>query len=322
MTTLFLFGAGASYGSEDFIPRGGRPPLGNGPNGLFRELQRLGGVASTVDAQLANTFERNFEVGMGEFFETRNREVMRFLREMALYFTRFSAGPNNLYTQVISTAEGVGAEIVLSTTNYDLLLEMAAGHAGYLVSHRRHPLPPGRISVLKVHGSIHFLLDLEGEDTELVDCHIDTSQLLPGSAAFSAPVRLASGNEEVRHYCLTQTSVAPAIAMYARGKPVFNSPGYVARQQEHWRAEVARADDIVIVGLRANDDDDHIWGVLGEAPARLHFVGGEPEEFGAWAENARHPRAEPKGKTFRDALPEIERILRAGQKDVGRRREF
>jgi protoporphyrinogen oxidase len=94
MSTVFLFGAGASYGSGECYPK--NPPLGPG---LFAELQRWGGVAATVDEDLRRTFEGDFEKGMEHFFRTRNSDITPFLREMADYFAQFEPGPNNYYGQ-------------------------------------------------------------------------------------------------------------------------------------------------------------------------------------------------------------------------------
>jgi hypothetical protein len=81
MSTVFLFGAGASYGSGDCSPN--CPPVG--PH-LFPELQRWGGVASTVGDALRDKFDADFEEGMEEFFRTRPTDTTTFLREMAHYF--------------------------------------------------------------------------------------------------------------------------------------------------------------------------------------------------------------------------------------------
>src|SRR5688572_8523817 len=208
MSTVFLFGAGASYGSEDVHPY--PPPLGKD---LFKALHEFGGIARTVGPDLARLFAENFELGMSEFFRTRNPESTRFLREMAMYFARFTPGPRDLYRRLIEI--GRGKEIVLSTTNYDLLIEAAASDAGYLTSHRRPPLPPERLSLLKIHGSIHFLPDLLG--STFIDCRFDTTHAMPGAAAFGASIRLASSNREVWDFCTSQNSISPAIAMYASG---------------------------------------------------------------------------------------------------------
>ena len=301
MSTLLLFGAGASYGSVDF--RGARPPLGKD---LFRELCKVpGSIASTVSPELSAVFERNFEEGMSEFFRTRNPDTTQFLREMAGYFTQFEPGPRNLYRQLIELARG--HDVVYSTTNYDLLFEYSAGYAGLAVSHRRTPLPDNRIALLKIHGSIHFLPDLLGG--QFINCKVDLTNSFPDSAAFGAAIRLASGNPEVYEFCRRETSVAPAIAMYAPGKRVLVSPDYVKRQQEHWRAEVARARDIILIGLRPNPQDEHIWNPLAQASASLRFVGYEADEFWSWAREAGRVNASPMARTFVEALPLIQASL-------------
>jgi hypothetical protein len=92
MSSVFLFGAGASKGSLDCHPYS--PPLGFE---LFPDLQKAGGVAATVEETLANIFiKENFEAGMAEFIETRNTDITALLREMSAYFVQFIPGENNL----------------------------------------------------------------------------------------------------------------------------------------------------------------------------------------------------------------------------------
>jgi hypothetical protein len=97
--------------------------------------------------------------------------------------------------------------------------------------------------------------------------------------------------------------------MYAPGKRVIISPDYVSRQQQHWRGEVARASDIILIGLRPNPDDEHIWGPLAKASASLRFVGYETDEFMSWAGNAGRQNASPLARTFSEALPLLPSLL-------------
>src|ERR671911_3068747 len=98
MSIVFLFGAGASYGSGECFPY--RPPLGKD---LFSELLSKGGIAATVDEAHRQLFDENFEKGMQRFIENRNIDLTTLLREMSEYFVPFTPGPNNLYRRLANT---------------------------------------------------------------------------------------------------------------------------------------------------------------------------------------------------------------------------
>ncbi len=78
MSSVFLFGAGASAFSGECIPTA--PPLGKD---LFLELKKLGGVASRIDGELAEVF-CDFEAGMAELRVRDDLQTIPFLNEMAV----------------------------------------------------------------------------------------------------------------------------------------------------------------------------------------------------------------------------------------------
>ena len=125
MSSIFLFGAGASYGSGPCTPR--PPPLGTQ---LFAELQAVGGVAATVDTDLANEFMRDFEAGMDRFRVECNIEVIKLLRDMARFFAPFEPLPGNSYLELLRVLDGTRKKAVMVTTNYDLLIEHAVVQSG------------------------------------------------------------------------------------------------------------------------------------------------------------------------------------------------
>jgi hypothetical protein len=157
MSTMFLFGAGASYGSGDCSPY--CPPL---ERDLFPELQRWGGVASTVENPLREKFIVDFEKGMEEFYRHRNTDTTAFLREMAGYFAQFKPGPKNYYGKLARIVAQASGTVVLATTNYEMLIELALDGAGQGVAYGRPPQSIRKgIPLLKIHGSCNFLPDQE-----------------------------------------------------------------------------------------------------------------------------------------------------------------
>jgi hypothetical protein len=302
MGKVFLFGAGASYGSLDCSPN--VPPLGAG---LFRALQHQSGIAASVSPQLAASFEANFELGMSEFFRERNNETVPFLREMAAYLRRFCPGSGNLYHAIVELARRRG-DVVLASLNYDLLLERAILETGFGLSYRGLPLAPRNIAVRKLHGSCNFLPQPGGV---MRNVRVDTSQAHSGAAAFGMPIRATMDDGELEEFYRTQESLAPAIAMYAPGKRVLVSPEIVKEQQAHWRTEVAQADHIFVIGVGVNPDDDHVWAPLAHAPGRLGYVGrsNDQKRFEAWAKGVGRQNFELIGDSFETSIPRIRDLL-------------
>lgn len=300
MSSVFLFGAGASYGSMDCYPH--PPPLGCK---LFRELQKAGGVAASIEPSLSTLFEEDFEKGMAEFRSKRNVETTAFLREMSLYFAKFAPGPDNLYGRVIKILKETKSKAIFVTTNYDLLIELAILRAGYKYAHQEFPVPVDNIPVLKIHGSCNFLPTLPPRHITNIGFDVGTES---GATIMDIDVSVATPYEVIE-FCRREDSIAPAIAVYAKGKQILFGYRFVDRQQQAWQLEVKRASKIYVIGLRVNPEDTHIWGALKSAKAPLHYVGGESDEFIEWKNNQKRKQAYIVGEKFEEAIPHIKRHL-------------
>jgi hypothetical protein len=272
---------------------------------LLRAMQAQGGVAGTITGSLATQFANDFEAGMLEFFTTRNAEVSALLREMAAYFVGFEPGRGNYYRAIIDTARKANAEVVFATTNYDLLIEHSITQSGARITYHGRPVPRNNFSLLKIHGSCNFLPHLGGSSIRGLGFVVPEGT----GGILDAPVRPAQTTEEVREFCSREDSIAPAIAVYMRGKPVLYCGPFVKEQQLAFAREVAAARKVFIVGLRCNPTDHHIWDVLARAKAWLGYVGLQPDGFSTWCKARRRKNASVVAPTFQDALPTILRAL-------------
>ena len=96
MKTLFLFGAGASFGSGPCHPE--PPPLGGK---LIDVMRKEGDVSMTIRGEMLKLFKEDPEKAMIKFFEERNSDVTALLREMAAALAKFSIKKGNIYFKLI-----------------------------------------------------------------------------------------------------------------------------------------------------------------------------------------------------------------------------
>jgi len=279
MAAVLLLGAGASFGSGDVQPH--RPPLGNGPDGLFARLETTGGQAASLPSELKELFRDDFEKGMAKFYEYADGDIMRFQREMAAYLAQFTPGKANTYIRLIRTVGPRRA--IYASLNYDLLFELAAGSLSLNTYYSIEPVITG-VRLVKPHGSSNFWPDIPVGT--LRNCTFKGS-----GADVQAPIRPLS-QQETLYRCGAEDSLAPAIAMYAENKAVKISPDYVERQQELWKAAVATASRIFVVGVKVHNADAHVWGELAKARAPVTYFGREwdrePYEYWKKATAKKH----------------------------------
>ena len=119
---VFLFGAGASFGSDT----AGMPPLGNQ---LFACLQQFSpDIWGKIAGDLAEQFRQDFEA---EMTQVSPMQLAPLQRAMADYFFRFSPTGANLYLELAQRIAAMphwsGA---LCSLNYERLLEKSLLHAG------------------------------------------------------------------------------------------------------------------------------------------------------------------------------------------------
>lgn len=297
MTRVILLGAGASFGSVDAIPH--PPPLGDK---LFAALEARGGQAATLPEALKVKFRERFELGMAAFEEHVNGNVMRFQRELAHYLAEFTPGPKSVYLRLI---RAVGYQrVVFSSLNYDLLFELSAG-ALHLNTTYSSQNSAGSVRLLKIHGSSNFWPDMGSNQFQgctFSGCGVD----------IEAPVLPLNQYDTIKK-CLSEDSLAPAIAMYAEGKKKKVCPIYVDEQQRQWTAAVQGARKVGIVGTRIYSQDDHVWGTLADSRADIYYYGiseSDRSEFDVWKANAGRRNIYFVKANFEEAVALVAKIMK------------
>ena len=269
---VVLFGAGASFGGGDTSPKS--PPLGKD---LFEVLQRLYPPTwGQIPSELAGTFRANFEEGMGVVIEKHGFAIGPLMQDVAKFFSIFSVGSGtNLYVRFIRKAreQGYLGNLLLSTLNYECILETALSLAGLSISYFGElPNDSGTAGVWKLHGSCNFRLK------EL--------QASRGIRYSGTGISFGGGIDplqpaEVQSYYSGNTALYPAMALFATGKPISIAPAPIKDAQAKWGELVKRASLVAVIGVNPNPDDSHLWTPLAETDAELVYIGG-PDNFQAW----------------------------------------
>ncbi|EOV6248516.1 hypothetical protein ACN93M_002623 [Vibrio parahaemolyticus] len=274
MAVMIFLGAGASFGSEGKEHQ--TPPLGDG---LFDELEKLGGEAASIPDNIKSTFKDNFETGMAEYSEYKKGNIMSFQRELASFLASFQPSPNNVYIQLIRALPR--QRVIFSSLNYDMLFELSAWRLG-LKTHYSTQHNQSAVRCLKIHGSSNFWPYIPAGN------HLSLNSQCYGlnGSDFEAPVRPLS-RAQTLHQCKTDIQLSPAIAMFAEGKQVRVCSEYVQEQYDMWLTQVKKSSKIFIVGVRVHQVDEHIWKVLGECKAKITYFGFPKDriEFEEWKAN-------------------------------------
>lgn len=258
-------------------------------------------MAASIDTKLAAVFTSDFELGMAQFRRLYPKQVARFLREMALFFTKFEPGETNAYCELVWHFLRLGSAFILATLNYDLLLEYAVSRHGRRFWYTT-PDQPSFVPILKLHGSCNFIPDVGShkfENVTFVDNVVD----------FAGPVKIALP-DEAAEYCRSETTFAPAVALYAEGKDVLMAPSIVHHQQAAFANAVAAAEAIFVIGVRVNVRDSHIWTPLARSRGPLWFVDPKPEQFETWASREGRSDVVPYAESFTEAVVRLKEHYR------------
>jgi hypothetical protein len=306
---IFLFGAGASYGSDSFYVRrkGLLPPLGFELYPLLRDAPNLK-LWGRISADLQEAFvNRPFEEAMELLDESEDGGKFALGRdiELAEFFSQYRVRPTSLYRKLAfrvrdAIAGDDGWTGAFITLNYERLLEESLLDAKLfpcvkgITYYDRDPidLPEGNlVEVSYPHGACQFIMS-----------HGDR---------FNANIREQITIGEIHgltgaHHLLLASSVTqaykedlfPMICRYqAHKRPSINN--YFIREQKQRAAELIQgAETITIIGvICAADSDMHLWEPLSKCSGKIYYVDPSANSiniFKDWAEQ----RGKAEGQDF------------------------
>jgi hypothetical protein len=269
VATAFLFGAGASYGS-DFV---GTPPLGNALHAALATFDPMGW--GNVGRHLAAEFSRDFERAMAA---VPQHAIPPLQRAMAAYFFQFNPGPQNLYLDLARRIRQHSPwQGSLSTLNYDRLLELSLVAAG--VNPFIGPMVnrPPEVEMCMPHGCCHLFC----EGARGVASAVSFAAF---NVEINGPISVI-GDPAIHRARLQQDAFPPVMSYFEPNKKTTAGADFIRDQRARWAQIVHDATTIIVVGVAVRSHDRHIWDPIGTTKGRVVYCGGPlgGAEFDAWA---------------------------------------
>jgi len=267
---IFLFGAGASFGSGQVDPC--PPPLGYN---LYPALKRLYPTTwGSFNSDLQSKFVDNFENGMADLISYNSHTVAPLMQQMAIFFSRFglAKSSNNLYRKLFNTLkiENLITNTIISTINYECICEIAATIEGLNIEYFGD-IGSNNAKIWKIHGSCNFKLQGLNATRGVSFSH---------GVSFGGGLEFINPSEVAKTY-KGNTALYPSMCLYAKDKPLAIAPNVIKHYQNEWSDKVKIADKIFVIGVRPLAEDKHIWQPIADSTAILYFIGNKVE-FDDW----------------------------------------
>ena len=272
VSNLILFGAGASFGSDESQHV---PPLGTD---LFDALVGFSPATwGKVSQTEAADFRCDFEEGMKEYAESHSSDgtVDKLQLAMAGYFFTFLPTQSSLYLCLARRIQASNWNGALTSLNYERLLELSMHQVGLDVV-------PGKansnaIELCLPHGCCHLFINLKVQ-----------GQIVLGSMNLKVdsdnpPKVIHDPVEFQQRICTDQ--LPPVMCYFEPGKDARCGLSFINGQRERFRALVGSASVVALVGVKVRPHDRHLWDPLAQTPARLVYCAGKTDalKFESWA---------------------------------------
>lgn len=275
--TVFLFGAGASYGCGDVYPH--PPPFGDK---LYECLcTRFPDSWGSLPSGLKSLFENSFEEGMDCLWKEHADKSSLCLQHMGMYFCHFTpaSGKGTLYRELISKLgdlPGNGKGVLLSTLNYDLLVDGELTQAGIDVNYCFSAERESGLPFIKLHGSCNWFLDFP--------C-ISRNMQFGSSTIINARMYSLDREDAVEKYLTGDTSLYPVMRLYTKEKPAQLQPNFFENLDKQWSEIIMSAEQVAIIGVRPYPLDQHIWAPLVKTRARILYIG-DRDAYQEWQKDS------------------------------------
>jgi len=275
MSSLILFGAGASYGSNNRDV----PPLGDD---LFFALKRFNPPGwGSLPSSMAKQFQGDFENAMTNLSQTHSHEMPVLQRAMAAFFFKFMPTEDNLYhvlAKRIKESDWIGA---IATLNYERLLEISLIHEGIQPVVGSEVKGQNQIELCLPHGCCHLFC----EGVKASSRGVSFSGI---GVSFDGPIKIISNSQEY-NYRINNDAVPPVMSYFEPQKNTSAGVSFIRGQRARWSQLVSQSKLIAAIGIRVREHDSHIWDPLKRTSGKIVYCGGSAagQEFAGWHEKYR-----------------------------------
>ena len=314
MGNLIVFGAGASFGSDD--GDWSTPPLGEGLFDALCQFDRRGWRA--VPQQFADLFRADFEQGMRAFADAHPSDglVDQLHCDMGAYFHRFEPRPSSLYVRLAERIRASNWEGALPTLNYERLLELALRRAGlesriqgvrsgasevelvlphgccnlFCMIRAERPRQGAGCSGAPAHGAGTFQgTNLATQGPSIIKPpkgpdgrEILTTLRAQNGGLISLGPHLRVDSDEYRVLDdpgehakeLRESTIPPVMCYYQPDKDTRAGVSFIKSQRGRYAKLVGEAEVVGVVGVRVRLHDAHIWEALRKTRARIVYCAG------------------------------------------------
>ncbi len=275
MYSVILFGAGASYGSDNM----GIPPLG--PN-LFDALVSFNESGwGQIPSDLADNFRGDFEEGMRILSKSHPHSMPPLQRALAAYFFNFVPQPSNLYRELARRILKSNWNGTLSTINYERLLELSLIEEGIRPITGYSRTNSNEIELCLPHGCCHLFCEGVRGLSKMVS-------LAGTMVKTDGPVKVIPNPIEFQSR-IQNDAFPPVMSYFEPEKRTTSGASFIDNQRRRFLELVLGASNVGIVGVKVRPNDNHIWDPLTKTSARLIYCSGKRggQEFDVWSKQKR-----------------------------------
>lgn len=293
MSKLIIFGAGASYGSDTI----NTPPISNQ---LFDILASFSpNTWGALNKEQRLLFLNDFENGMKRISEINPHALPPLQRAMAAYFFSFSPRDVNLYMKLARKILRSNWKGVLTTYNYERLLELSLLSVGIQPVVGSQAIS-NQIELCIPHGTCHIFCDsVRGAASGVSFSGIGVST--------DGPVSVVSNSQEF-HSRIINDAFPPVMSYFLPSKKTTSGVSFINNQRKRFIQLVNEANKIAVVGLRLRKHDIHIWEPLESTNAKILYVSGKSagDEYREWMNrNRQNKNDEVLDSYFADSFNKI-----------------
>lgn len=273
---LFIFGAGASYGSDT----SDTPVLGNK---LFHKLQSVfpesWGILSN---EIEKAFTEDFEKGMVYLSKKYSHLLPPLQRAMAVYFFEIKLYSTNLYLELMPRVKSNIEDISFVTFNYERLLETAINHSGMAPCCGGKPRNENEIEVCYPHGCCHFF-------NKSIKATGAANIIIKGPGIHTSGKVEAIMKPDEFYNRISNDPFPPIMSYFEPNKDTLSGINFINTQRQRYEQLVINAEFIAIIGLKLRESDIHIWQPIAETKADILYCSGKNagEEYKYWSKRNR-----------------------------------